>query len=190
MKTGAVILAAGASTRLGQPKQILLYRGEALVKRSAAAALAAGCQPVIVVTGATAAEIASSLRGLQVELLANENWRRGLGTSIRVGLAQVADCDAVLLLVCDQPAVDADHLRRLIARQEETGQPMIASHYSGTAGVPALFTRACFSDLQSIADHAGAKTLLQQRPEAVATVDFPAGALDIDTPADLSSLEN
>ncbi len=189
VKIGAVILAAGSSSRLGQPKQLLQHEGRTLVRRTAEAALAAGCDPVAVVVGAECEKVAAALRDLAVLIVPNEDWQRGLGTSIRAGVARLGESDALLLLVCDQPKVDAGLLRQLIAQQKQTGQPMVATSYAGTRGVPALFTRACLERLLSLGDDAGAKTLLLARPAEVATVEFPAAALDIDTPADLPALD-
>jgi molybdenum cofactor cytidylyltransferase len=188
VKIGAIILAAGSSSRLGQPKQLLEYEGRTLVRRAAEAALVAGCDPVAVVVGANLENVAAALRGLAVLIVPNEDWERGLGTSIRAGVVRLQESDAVILLVCDQPKVDAGLLRDLIARQEQTGQPMVASRYAATNGVPALFTRACFERLLALEDDSGAKALLQSRPAEVATVAFPAAAFDVDTPADFHLL--
>ncbi len=188
VKIGAVVLAAGASSRLGQPKQLLEHEGQTLVGRAASAALAAGCDPVAVVVGAERAGVTAALRDLPVLIVPNEDWPRGIGTSIRAGVARLRECDALLLLVCDQPRVDVALLRRLIALHEQTQKPMIATSYSGTHGVPALFARSCFERLLSLADGSGAKALLLAHPGDVASVPFPAGALDIDTPSDLKSL--
>ena len=188
MKIGAVVLAAGSSTRLGEPKQLLLYQGQTLLRRAAAAALNAGCAPVVVVVGSERKKIAHSLRGLGIMILPNESWQRGIGTSIRIGVEALADRDALIILVCDQPYVGGAFIRQLIARQEETGQPMVASAYAGTLGVPALFVRACFAQLLSLGDEQGAKALLIRRPNDVAQVDFPAGTVDLDTPEDWARL--
>ncbi|CAN5579238.1 nucleotidyltransferase family protein [soil metagenome] len=185
MKIGAVVLAAGGSTRLGQPKQLLAHEGQALVRRTANAAIEAGCDPIVVVVGAEREKVATALRDLTATIVPNDNWPRGVGTSIRAGVARLQESDAVILLVCDQPKVEADLLRQLVARQQETGQPMIASSYAGTLGVPALFTRACYGRLLALDDETGAKALLLARPAEVASVPFEAGALDIDTPEDL-----
>ena len=189
VKIGAVILAAGSSSRLGQPKQLLQHEGRTLVRGTAEAALAAGCDPVAVVVGAECEKVAAALRDLAVLIVPNEDWQRGLGTSIRAGVARLGESDALLLLVCDQPKVDAGLLRQLIARQQQTGQPMVATSYAGTHGVPALFARSCFEQLLSLGEESGAKTLLLARPAEVATVEFPAAALDIDTPEDLPALD-
>jgi molybdenum cofactor cytidylyltransferase len=188
VKIAAVVLAAGSSSRLGRPKQLLQYRGSPLVRRAASAALDAGCDPVAVVIGPEREKIVAALHGLALQIVPNEVWFDGIGTSIRAGLTAVSESDAVVLLVCDQPKVDASLVRQLIARQAETSCPMVATHYAGTRGVPALFTRACFEQLLSLPDDSGAKALLEARPDEVATVEFPAAAWDIDTPEDLHPL--
>lgn len=188
MKVGAIILAAGSSSRLGQPKQLLLYRGQTLIRRAAHAALDAGCAPVAAVVGSAREKVAASLHDLEVIILPNESWRRGIGTSIRAGVNALQECDALAILACDQPRVGATLIRQLIARQEETGKPMVASAYAGTRGVPALFARACFEQLLSLGEEQGAKTLLIHRPNDVAQIDFPAGAVDLDTPEDWARL--
>lgn len=188
VKIGAVILAAGGSARLGQPKQLLRYGGASLVRRATRAPIDAGCSPVAVIVGAAREEVGAEIRDLAVEILPNDSWECGIGTSIRAGVRALQDCDALILLACDQPHVSAELIRQLIARQEETQKSMVASAYAGTLGIPALFTRACFDRLLSLGDKQGAKALLLAPPDAVASVDFPAGALDIDTPTDYQAL--
>lgn len=189
VKIGAVVLAAGSSSRLGQPKQLLEYEGQSLVRRAAQAALDAGCDPVAVVVGHGREKVIAALHELPATLVPNDDWERGIGASIRAGVDRLRASDALILLVCDQPKVDASLLRELIAGQEQTGQPMVATRYASTQGVPALFTRDRFAQLLSLGDETGAKRLLLARPAEVATVDFPAAAWDIDTPADLRSLD-
>lgn len=184
MKIGAVILAAGSSSRLGQPKQLLLYQGQTLVRRAAGAALGGGCAPVAVVVGSERTKIADSLHDLEVIILPNDSWRRGIGSSIRAGADALKDCDALILMACDQPHVGATLIRQLATRHQETHKPMVASAYAGTLGVPVLFARACFDQLLSLGNKHGAKSILAARPSDVATVDFPGGAMDIDTPGD------
>jgi molybdenum cofactor cytidylyltransferase len=188
LKIGGVILAAGSSSRLGQPKQLLLYRGQTLIRRAIQAALGAGCAPIVVVVGSAREKVAESLHDLEVIILPNESWRRGIGSSIRAGVNALRECDALAILACDQPRVEAALICQLIARQEETGKPTVASAYAGTLGVPALFVRACFAQLLSLGDEQGAKALLIRRPNDVAQVDFPAGAVDLDTPEDWARL--
>ncbi|HSV63392.1 MAG TPA: nucleotidyltransferase family protein, partial [Chthoniobacterales bacterium] len=157
---GAVVLAAGGSSRLGRPKQLLTFGGETLVRRAVRAAAEAGCDPVIVVVGETS-ETSDTIRselairdsriasfpapGNEVRAMIVENgeWRKGVGTSIRRGLRELPGfVDAVVLLACDQPFIDASVVGRLIAAREEGGRPMVASSYASTLGVPALFDRS------------------------------------------------
>ena len=210
---GAVILAAGGSSRLGQPKQLLIFRGETLVLRAVRAAAEAGCEPILVVVGENSEAIKlaldirdpriSSFSGLErvtrtcpppplpprPTIIENEEWRRGLGTSIRRGLEQLPNfVEAVVLLTCDQPYLDASIVSQLIAAREETGKAIVASSYADTLGVPALFDRSCFDDLLALPDDSGAKSLIAARPDEVAAVAFEKGAIDIDTPSDFQRL--
>jgi molybdenum cofactor cytidylyltransferase len=190
VKIGAVVLAAGSSSRLGQPKQLLRYRGQNFVRRVAAAALGAGCSPIAVIVGAEQEMIGAAVRDLEVQVLPNESWQRGMGTSIRAGVDALRTCDALIILACDQPHVDAKLIRQLVVRHQQAQKPMVACAYAGTLGVPALFARACFDQLLSLGDEQGAKALLTAWPNDVARVDFPAGAIDIDAPDDYRDLPN
>ncbi|MEP7072096.1 MAG: nucleotidyltransferase family protein [Verrucomicrobiota bacterium] len=190
MSVGALVLAAGGSIRLGEPKQLLLYRGQSFVRRAVAAALDADCEPVVVVVGRDRARIAAALRGLPVTLVPNDDWERGIGSSIRLGTASVENCSAIVIIACDQPQVSRELLRQLRALQAATGKPIIASAYAATRGVPALFAQSYFEALVALPDGEGAKAIIAAHPEDVATVDFPEGAIDIDTPGDYLQLPN
>lgn len=189
---GAVILAAGGSSRLGQPKQLLIFRGETLVRRAVRAATEARCLPVVVVVGDGSDAIRDELRETVAVIVENPNWQRGLGTSIRCGLEQLAgltpQTEAVALLTCDQPLVEARILAALIAEQEKTRKPIVASSYANTLGVPALFHHSCFEGLIALPDDSGAKSLIAERPDDVASIVFEEGAIDIDTPEDFQRL--
>ena len=185
MKIGAVVLAAGGSARLGQAKQLLPYRGQTLVRRSAQAALKAGCAPVIVVLGFEHERISAQLCDLPVEIAHNQHWERGMGSSLRLGVQAASDCDALVLLACDQPHVTPEVVQRLVETHRKTNRPIVASAYAATRGVPALFTRARFPALLSLADERGAKSIITAAgEEEVALIDFPEGAIDIDTRQD------
>ncbi len=185
---GAVILAAGGSTRLGQPKQLLTHHGETLVRHAASAALAAGCLPTVIVTGEEHVQIAKELTGLDVQMRHHPHWERGIGSSIRAGVEQALlhqpALDALLIMVCDQPFVSVDLLVALIAARAKAGSKAAACTYAGTIGVPALFDRALFPALAGLSDEQGAKAILCAMEGEIARVEFPAGAIDIDTPAD------
>ncbi|MFL6521139.1 MAG: NTP transferase domain-containing protein [Chthoniobacterales bacterium] len=185
----AVILAAGGSSRLGRPKQLLIFHGETLIRRSVRAAAGAGCDPVIVVVGNLGDTIQRELRSTSTIVVENPEWQRGLGTSVRRGLQEVGDSiDAVVLLTCDQPLVDKTLVAELITVHEKIRKPMVAASYANTLGVPALFDRSCFADLLALPNDSGAKKLITSRPNDVATVPFEQGAIDIDTPEDFERL--
>jgi molybdenum cofactor cytidylyltransferase len=206
-KVGAVVLAAGGSSRLGQPKQLLTFRGETLICRTVRVAAEAGCDPILVVVGENSEAIRlaldirdsriSSFSGLErgtrprpgPTIIENGEWRRGVGTSIRRGLEQLPNfVEAAVLLTCDQPYLDASIVSQLMAALAETGKPIVASSYADTLGVPALFDRSCFDDLLALRDDSGAKSLIASRPNDVASIAFEEGAIDIDTPADFQRL--
>jgi molybdenum cofactor cytidylyltransferase len=185
---GAVILAAGESSRLGQPKQLVQFRGKSLVRRAADAATEAGCSPITIVLGSDSKKIEDELAGTGVAIVKNENWRAGIGTSIRAGvqnlLSQAPNLEAIVLLVCDQPFVDARVIKGLIELRQKTNKSIVASAYSGTLGVPALFNRSCFQELLALGDDTGAKSIIMRNRERVAEFPFPQGEIDIDTVAD------
>jgi len=192
MRVGAVVLAAGGSTRFGKPKQFALFEGETFVRRIVRAAIEAGCAPVVVVTGEDSAQITSELTRFTVTIAMNPGWSSGVGSSIRVGVQRamdlVADLDASLLLSCDQPFVTATVLAQLIQLRLTSGKPIVASAYATTLGIPALFDRSCFPDLLRLKEDSGAKKIILARPHDVVSFDFPAGEIDIDTVADYKKL--
>lgn len=189
---GAVILAAGASSRMGTPKQLLEYGGVTLVRRAALAAQEAGCNPVVVVTGAHAEQLGEELRGLNLREANNPEWESGIGSSIRAGIQAVVKANdtitALVLMLCDQPFVTSDVLSGLITAHRETGREIIASSYGRTIGVPALFGKAFFTQLVRLESGAGAKQLIQRHLAQVHLLPFPGGEIDLDTPADFERL--
>lgn len=189
MKIGAVVLAAGGSLRLGQAKQLLTYRGKAFVRLSAEAALDSGCSPVVIVLGQEREKITTELHNLPVELVFNRNWERGIGSSISAAVKAASHCDALIILACDQPYVTSALLNKIIAAHQETEMSMVASAYADTVGVPALFAHRWFEQLLSLGDNQGAKSLLTARLDEVGQVDFPQGAIDIDTSGDYETLQ-
>jgi molybdenum cofactor cytidylyltransferase len=191
-KIGAIILAAGGSSRLGQPKQLLRFRNQTLLRRMVDAATTGGCSPVTVVVGAARERVLAELAETKEFLVENETWQRGIGNSIRAGLRGLLgaypDVEAVILLVCDQPFVDANILSGLRAKNAETKKPIVASRYAQTLGIPALFTRDYFDELFMLDDDTGAKQVILSHRNDVAECLFPEGAIDIDTAADYERL--
>ena len=188
----AVVLAAGGSSRLGRPKQLLPFRGRPLVRGAIEAAVNAGARPVVLVTGASADEIAAAVADLPVSTVHNPRWSEGIGASIAAGVSAIRsawpDCPAILLLACDQPLVTAQLLRDLVALRRARNAPAAATAYAGTEGIPAVYGRAMFPLLMELKGDAGAKSILMRRRGEVATLDFPDAATDIDTAADAERL--
>ncbi|MBA3561048.1 MAG: nucleotidyltransferase family protein [Gemmatimonadaceae bacterium] len=192
MKTGIILLAAGGSSRLGQPKQLLLYEGQTLLRRMALTAAESQCGRVIVILGKDADACAVELRDLPVRIAQNQEWAEGMVSSLRAGLAVLSEvepeAEAVLIMVCDQPRVDGNLLRALV-RQCQGNTSIVASGYSDALGVPAVFARRHFPELMELRGDHGAKILLAQHADLVAAVPFPEGAIDIDAPEDLAVSE-
>jgi molybdenum cofactor cytidylyltransferase len=185
VRLGAILLAAGGSTRLGRPKQLLELEGEVLLRRAARFALEAGFSPLHVVLGARAGEVAGALVGLDVTILRNEAWEEGLASSIRTGVAALPeDVDGTLLLVCDQPALDAALLRSLGGLFHGDPSRPAACAYGGSAGIPAILPRSHFHALLALKGDRGAKALLGD----ARLLPFPGGDEDVDTPADAARL--
>jgi molybdenum cofactor cytidylyltransferase len=189
----AIVLAAGASRRLGQPKQLLRHGGETLLVRATRLANEAGAAPVVVVLGSHQEMIRGSA-GLQNSIIViNENWEQGIASSIHAGigkLEQIARGAAgVLILSCDQPRLTAEHLRTLVEFFTAQSEPAIcASAYAGVLGVPAVFPRSVFSELLALEGDRGARTLLNEPSCVVIALPFEGGEVDIDEPDDLEHL--
>lgn len=187
MKIGAIVLAAGASRRLGQAKQLVLHDGDHLVRRALRAAAGSRCAGVCVVLGASSDHVMPAVLGIGAEVVHNAAWETGMASSIAcgVGWAERRGYDAVVLCVCDQPHLSAAHLDALIREHEATGD-VIASRYHAAVGVPTVFPRTSFPGLLALTGDQGARGLL--RTGIVREVPWEAGALDVDTPQDLDQL--
>lgn len=185
----AVVLAAGASTRLGHPKQLVRIADETLIDRTIRIAHDAGASPVFAVLGAHRQQITAAAKLENVQLILNQSWKQGIASSIIAGLQAIApDASGVLFLVSDQPALSAAHLSALIAAFHDAGGSSIAaSSYAGGHGIPAIFPCTQFARLLQLTGDSGAKVLLINSDCAIASVSFEAGALDIDTEQDLQA---
>lgn len=187
-----MILAAGGSSRLGQSKQLIPFRGRTFIRRIIDAASEAGCSPVVVVIGSEDQKLRREFDPASVVAVQHQEWQRGIGSSIRCGIEALTDSspavEATVLLVCDQPAVDAHVIQRLISLRETTGKTVVASSYADTLGVPALFTRSVFQELLSLDDKEGAKSIVLRNRERVASLSFPEGQVDVDTLEDWEKL--
>lgn len=186
----AIILAAGASSRLGKPKQGLLFKGKNLLEISASAALKANCNPVVIVEGAYTKLLLTEKEGLSV--IVNPQWERGMGSSIITGLQEVLRLDpeagSVIIMVCDQPLITETILNELMKMNKTTLKPLVCGGYGGTIGVPALFEKKYFKKILELSRQDGAKKILLNNLHDLEVVPYPEGSIDIDTTGDYKSL--
>jgi len=187
-RIAAIVLAAGESKRLGQPKQLVEWHGRPLIKHVAQTASDAGLDPVVVVVGYRADVMRSVMADSAVILADNTHWPEGLSTSVRAGLlALPAEVDAAFFLHVDQPHVGADHLRAMIAAYHTSGKPIVASAFHGRRASPALFDRSLFDPLMLIRGDRGGRSIVDTHPDWVETVEAANEWTleDIDTQEDL-----
>jgi molybdenum cofactor cytidylyltransferase len=186
---GAMILAAGSASRMGNPKQLITFDGKSLVRRAIEAA--GECRPITVVNGAHESAVVDQLKGLKVRTAFNARWESGMGSSLRVGLADLRaanpNLSAVVILLCDQPHVSAQVIDGLIQSFRAGGKPMAACEYAGTLGPPCCFDQSMFPALEKIGDDQGAKSLLLSREQDVTRYPWEAGRIDLDTPENLQA---
>lgn len=192
MKISALILAAGAAKRMGKAKMLLPLNQTNILEHIVSAIDAAAVQPIYVVTGFYHQEIATALSKSNVKIVLNNNWALGMSSSIQMGLNQLLtdmpDLDLVLIAVSDQPFLNSDIITALIEQYRLTRKPIIAAEYKGVKGTPVLFEKAYFKQLLNLSGDKGARAILQAYPDAVATIPFKQGELDIDTQADYEQL--
>jgi molybdenum cofactor cytidylyltransferase len=182
----AIVLAAGASTRCGSAKQLARVAGRPLLHTAVARAAEVAGSAVTIVLGARAAELTPLLTHSQASVVINREWREGMASSIRAGVARLpATCTAALLMLVDQAAVTAEDLKRLVSAWRRQPEYIVAARYGMTTGVPAIFPRSAFSDLAALRGDVGARVLLQRNPDRVVRVPMASAAIDIDTPEDL-----
>ncbi|WP_414562218.1 MULTISPECIES: nucleotidyltransferase family protein [unclassified Anabaena] len=185
---GLIILAAGASTRMGTPKQLLKYGQQTLIYHVVEVAIASVCYPVIVVIGADAERIKQEIEPLQVHTVENPLWGEGMSTSIRVGMETLnainPEAEAVVLMLCDQPFVFPQLINQLVEIHQTTLKLIVASEYADIIGVPALFNRVLFSELITLSGITGARQIIKKYTQEVISIPFSQGLIDLDTPKD------
>ena len=190
--TGIIILAAGSSSRLGQPKQNLIYNGQTLLQKNIKAALDTGCYPILVILGASIEAIKPTIEDLPVGIFYNENWKEGMASSIRLGVSELqkneAKVDSVILMLCDQPFVDAEILKQLIPANST--KSITASAYNKAIGPPVFFDGHYFPELLLLRGSEGAKKLMLKYEVNITTVPFLLGSVDIDTMEDYENLKH
>jgi molybdenum cofactor cytidylyltransferase len=187
-KFAVVILAAGNSSRLGSPKQLLMYQGKSLLRCAIDESRGAGADQLVVVGGAL--DLADFMED-DICLVKNEQWEEGMASSIRCGVEAVqerSEMEYAIIMVCDQPYADREVLKGLVELQQRSGKPIVASEYGGRAGTPALFHRSFFTMLMQLKGDVGARHLIADHKELVAFVGFPKGITDIDTLRDYEAI--
>ena len=193
-KTGIIILAAGSSSRLGRPKQLLHYQGQSFIQHITAEALKSNLNPVFVITGANAEKVSVDLQHIEASIVYNARWQEGMASGIITGIENVLllhkDIEAMIISVCDQPFLSAALFEQMVETRAASGKGIVASRYAGTTGTPVLFARNYFEHLLQLKGEEGAKKLLKMYGEDVATVLFPEGNIDIDSEDDYINLLN
>ena len=176
MRFSAVILAAGQSSRLGAPKQLLPYQNKTLLERVIDSARQSGAASVVVVLGYQMDTILNVINTEGLHVVKNEDWQTGMASTIRCGIGALQgkgpEADGVILMVCDQPFVSSDLLNKLIEKQKQTGRPIVASKYQDLLGTPAFFHRSFFPQLAALKGDSGAKKIITQNADLVAWVPF------------------
>lgn len=190
---GVILLAAGQSSRLGRPKQLLVYDGSTLLQHSLQVACSSNAHPIVVVLGAQADTIRKELEGTEATLIVNAAWQEGMASSIQVGVKALVQvhpaAEGCILMVCDQPYVTALLLNELITAYQRSGKPIVTCSYSGTFGPPTLFHKSLFSELLQLTGDVGARSILRQHVNDVEVIFFSQGVLDIDTEVDYERIK-
>ncbi len=185
---GIILLAAGASRRMGTPKQLLKIDNQTLIERAINITQGVVNQQTVVVLGANAEKIKPYiLPQTNVAVIINENWQQGMGTTLKAGLeflvAHTPQISGVIVLVCDQPYLTTQKLQQLIEQHQETKAAIIATAYKDIKGVPALFDSTIFPQLIALNKDEGARKIIKNYEGEIITIDFPKGSIDLDTPA-------
>ena len=189
-KTGIIILAAGSSSRMGEPKQLMMYKNKTFLQHIISEAKNANLEPVICITGYQSDLITKNILHLEVTVVYNENWREGMGSGISAGIKQIllSDVDSVILAVSDQPHISADLFRTMEELKDLSGKGIVAASYAGTLGTPVLFAKNYFEQLKSLNGNQGAKNIVELNMPDVRSVEFEKGKIDIDTKEDYEHL--
>ena len=189
--TGLIILAAGESSRFGQPKQNLLFRNKTLLQHAIETGLHSGCKPVIVVLGANSNLIDTQIADENFRVIYNEDWQEGIASSIRMGVKEIEKDNSIneaLIMLCDQPFVDTGLINNILQKKTDAQAAIVACSYNNTIGVPALFDRSLFAELLLLTGNDGAQKIIKNHPRETATIPFDLGGVDIDTNADYQQL--
>lgn len=185
-KLGIVILAAGTASRMGKPKQLLVWEGQSLLARAVHTARILSPH-TLVVAGAYRDQITAACTALDVPVAFNADWSSGMGSSIRVGVAtlmeQFPHLEVVIIMLVDQPLITPDHLAGMVALAQKPARSLVGTAYHSVIGVPALFGATYFPELLALAGQEGARKLLEKHRKSLVTLEFLPASVDLDTPA-------
>ena len=188
MKTGVILLAAGSSSRLGRPKQLINYQGKTLIQKAIEAAQDSAADDLVVVLGSRSDLIQTGIESKEVPVLFHANWEEGMSSSMQCGLRhllETSQVEQVILMLCDQPYVSQGLLDQLMDGKKSSRKGIVASSYAGTVGVPALFDQDYFPELLALKGTEGAKKVILNHQADTFLIDFPLGAIDFDTEEDV-----
>lgn len=187
--TAGIILAAGASTRMGQPKPLLIWRGEPFIRHVARTAISAGLSPVVIVTGEHTSEIRAAVADLSVTVIHNPDWEAGQSTSVRCGLRSLPDSiGSAIFLLADQPHIPIELVKALQDQHAQSLSPIVAPLIDERRGNPVLFDRVTFTELQSLTGDVGGRAVFANHPIAYVPWHDANLLLDVDTPEDYQRL--
>ena len=192
MKLSILILAAGNSSRLGQPKQLIEFEGQTLIERIIETALMIS-EDILIILGGNSELIIPKLERFNgtISTIFNSDWQQGMGTSIRIGVENLAEkSDLILILLSDQPFISTLLLQNMLQKLVTYRNPIVSCVYNQQLGVPMLFDKSVFPELLKLSGDSGAKSFLHLYKNNISTVDFPKGVIDVDTLEDLVKLRN
>lgn len=183
MPVSAIILAAGSSSRMGSSKQLLRWGEGTLLSHAVKTAMDSRVGHVFVVLGSNESEHRKAIKGQPVTVVSNPGWEKGMGSSLKAGLATAkGTSEAVIVMTCDMPFVTSQHLNNIIEHFTKTSQPIVASKYNDTVGVPALFSRGTFDELSRIGNEEGARKVIAGHKDAA--------LIHLESPADIDTYED
>ena len=193
-KITIIILAAGAATRMGKPKQLLTYKSDTVLGRTIATANALSQEKPVVILGAHAQEIKAKHAQHHAHFAINPKWEEGMGNSLVFGLRTALEAhpqlEAIMVLLADQPLIQAGYLQRMVGQYAHANTPIIATQYENGAGVPAIFDKSLFPKLMELKGDTGARKIIGDHPEKVVLNPEDKSLFDIDTPGDYQHLKN
>jgi molybdenum cofactor cytidylyltransferase len=192
-RVGIILLAAGGSSRLGQPKQLLPYKGQTLLQNTLSVALTSNAQSVMVVLGASADILKKEITNSKIHVVVNDDWQEGMASSIRTGIKAITEIspsiEGIILLVCDQPFINSALLNNLITAHQKTGKEIVACTYGNTFGPPVFFHQSLFPELLQLEGDTGARSIVQKHLDNMEAIPFPEGIFDIDTEGDYEKIK-